>query len=172
MPININGYALSNPDQLTFGASATKIHAATYGIKVPTLPAMCGSCTAGGTPYPIAPLPVNDANVNVGSHWSTSTYRFTAPVAGVYYISYGGIVGDGATTVVNGYFSILLNGAAAAYSYHHAAQSWDLHHLEVQLKMQAGDYVSWAMNAAPGPAGGVSGAYRSNHNVETIWLVG
>ena len=92
MPVDINGYALSNVSGLKFGASNTKIVAASYGVSDPLLPAMLGSATLGGSTYKIYPFPINDVNFNVGSPWSTSTYMFTAPVAGIYYTSYSGMV--------------------------------------------------------------------------------
>lgn len=172
MPVNINGYALSNSSGLSFGASGTKIIAADYGIRDPMLPGMLGSATGGGT-YGVHPYPVNDVNLNVGSPWSTSTYLFTAPVAGIYYTSYSGIVGDG-TGGPDGYYSVMVNGSTRCYSYRYTNNTWELHHVEVMLKLAAGDTVSWAMNHAPGPTSGSpqGGAYQSNHNTCTIWLVG
>lgn len=82
MPVDINGYALSNSSGLAFGASGTKIIAANYGIRDPMLPAMLGSATGGGT-YKCYPFPVNDVNLNIGSCWSTGTYAFTCPVTGI-----------------------------------------------------------------------------------------
>ena len=56
------------------------------------LPGFLGSATPGGA-YKVYPFPVNDVNLNIGSPWSTTTYTFTCPVAGIYYTSYSGIVG-------------------------------------------------------------------------------
>ena len=172
MPININGYDLSNASGLSFGASGTKVIAADYGIRDPMLPGVLGAATAGG-PYKVYPYPVNDVNLNVGSCWSTSTYRFTAPVAGIYYTSYSGIVGDGTTAQTNGYYSLIVNGVNLCFSYKDTLNNWELHHPEAMLKLAAGDWFSWAMNIAPGNASASpGGAYCSNHNTCTIWLVG
>jgi hypothetical protein len=43
----------------------------------------------------IATVPFNHAVFNNGGHYSTSTYRFTAPVAGIYYLSYSVRVNHG-----------------------------------------------------------------------------
>jgi C1q domain len=171
VPVDINGYALSNAGGLAFGASNTKVIAANYGISDPALPGMFGSATAGG-PYKVYPFPVNSVNVNIGLYWSTSTYRFTAPVAGIYYTSYGGIVGTGSLPTVGGYFAIIVNGANWYFTFRDSANNWELHHIEMMLKLAAGDTVAWAMNTAPAPDAGASGAYQVNHNMCTIWLVG
>ena len=171
MPVDINGFALANDAGLKFGASNTKVVAATYGIRDPMLPGMFGSVTIGGA-YKVAPFPVNDVNVNIGGVWSTTTYKFTAPVAGIYYTSFGGIVGNGTGAMV-GYYAVIVNGVNTCFSYHNSNALWELHHTEVMLKLAAGDAVWWAMNIAPAPdSGQASGAYTANHNMCTIWLVG
>jgi hypothetical protein len=169
MPVDINGYALSSASGLKFGASNTKVLAANYGISQPTLPGMLGSATANG-PYKVHPFPVNDVNLNIGSCWANN--RFTAPVAGIYYTSYSGICGDSGAAS-NGYFAVCVNGGNWYFSYKDTPATWELHHVEMMLKLAAGDYVTWAMNTAPGPDSGSScGAYQANHNTCTIWLVG
>lgn len=170
MPVNINGYALSNSSGLAFGASGTKVIAANYGIRDPMLPAMLGAATLAGT-YRVYPFPVNDVNLNIGSCWSTGTYAFTAPVTGIYYTSYSGIVGTGAGSA--GYYAVIVNGSNWYFSYRNSDSSWDLHHVEVMVNLAAGDTIRWAMNNDPGPVSSAAGgAYQSNHNTCTIWLVG
>ena len=173
MPVNINGYNLSNDaGGLVLGASASRIAAANYGIKDPMLPGMLGAATAGGA-YKVYPFPVNDVNLNLGSPWNTSTFRFTAPVAGIYFISYSGIVGDGTATQTNGYNAIIINGGNWYFSYRDTISIWELQHLVGMVKLAAGDTIAWAFNVAPAPAtGSAGGAYQSNHNTCTIWLVG
>lgn len=169
MGIDINGYALANVSGLKFGTSNTKVIAANYGISQPTLPGMMGAATAGGA-FKAYPFVVNDVNLNIGSCWSTSTYRFTAPVTGIYYTSYGGIVGTGAQ---DGYFSIIVNGGLWHYGYRNSNASWELFHMELLLNLAAGDWFSWAMNLTPGAASaGAGGAYTSGHNAVTVWFVG
>lgn len=172
MPIDINGYTLANASGLSFDTSATQVVAANYGIRDPALPCMTGAATLNGA-YKVYPFPVNNVNLNIGSCWSTSTYRFTAPVSGIYYMSYGGIVGDGSAIQTAGYYALIVNGVNYYWSYKDSISVWELHHNELLFKLAAGDWFSWAMNAAPGPVSAYTGgAYQANHNVCTIWLVG
>ena len=172
MPLNINGYNLSNDaGGLKLGSSNSKI-VGTYGILCPTLPGMLGSATLDGT-YKVHPFPVNDVNLNIGSPWNTGSYRFTAPVAGVYYTSFSGIVGNGSNASMQGYFALIVNGGNTYFSYKDTTPTWELMHIEMMFNLAAGDYVSWAMNIAPGPDSGTTGGgYQANHNTCTIWLVG
>ena len=173
MPVNINGYNLSNDaGGLVLGASASRIAAANYGIKDPALPGFLGSATANGA-YKVFPFPVNDVNLNIGSPWSTASYAFTCPVTGIYYTSYSGIVGSGAISTQHAYFGLIVNGGNWYFSYRNSGATWELHHIEMMLRLNAGDYIQWAMNKAPGPDSGTTGgAYQANHNTCTIWLVG
>jgi hypothetical protein len=170
MGIDLNGVPLTNDATgLALGTSGTKVVAANYGVRVPKLPGMHGQATLGG-PYKNYPFAINDVNLNIGAYWSTSTYMFTCPVAGIYYISYGGIVGSGA---VAGYISLIVNGGVQYYGYRDTTNIWELFHLEVMFKLAAGDTVAWAMNKAPGAENASTfGAYTSQHNASTIWLIG
>ena len=173
MPVDINGYNLSEHGGLVLGASGCKIAAANYGIIDPMLPGMLGFCTDGSATYKVHPFPVNDVNLNIGSPWNVGTFRFTAPVAGIYYTSYSGIVGNGTVTSAQGYNAVCVNGALWYHSYKDTIANWELQHIEMMVNLAAGDYVTWAMNIAPAPDSGTNaGGYRSNHNTCTIWLVG
>jgi hypothetical protein len=176
MPVNINGYNLSNSTgKLAFGASSTTIAPTSYGVSDPALPGMYGSCTDGVATYKCYPYPINALNFNNGSPWSTSTFRFTCPVAGIYLVSYAGIVGNGAASPVNGCYpgGVIKNGALLYHCYKGDNCLWLTQHSEVLVKCAAGDTLAWAHNIAPAPAGaGTEGAYRSNHNHSTIFLVG
>ena len=48
---------------------------------------------SGGTYYPdtttSTPTPLNATLVNIQNCWNTSTYKFTAPIAGTYQINWG-----------------------------------------------------------------------------------
>jgi len=64
--------------------SKMKISAAGYVTK-PNHPSFLAGRTGGNQSFTVGTFPLNVARVNVGNHYSTSTYKFTAPVAGVYY---------------------------------------------------------------------------------------
>jgi hypothetical protein len=173
MPVDVNGYALSNASGLKFGASNTKIVAANYGINDPLLPAMLGTADLGGSTYKIYPFPINNVNVNVGSVWATAGYKFTCPVTGRYYTSFSGICGTGEGAGKGGYYGVIVNGGLLYFGYRDSNALWELFHMEMILNMTAGDYFQWAMNITPSPDSGTTGgAYQANHNTSTVWLLG
>jgi len=68
---------------------------------------------------------------------------------------------------------LIVNGGNWYFSYRNSGATWELHHIEMMLRLNAGDYIQWAMNKAPGPDSSTTGgAYQANHNTCTIWLVG
>ena len=54
-------------------------------VTKPYTPMFIAGRTGGNQTFTIGTFPFNVARVNVGSYYNTSTYKFTAPVAGVYY---------------------------------------------------------------------------------------
>ena len=61
----------------------------------------CFSATATGTTQSAGVLQFNTAQLNVGGHFNTSTYRFTAPVAGNYCFAVSTIGTTGGSTSVS-----------------------------------------------------------------------
>jgi len=61
-----------------------RISAQGYVTK-PNHPAFIAGRTGGNQTFTVGTFPLNVARLNVGNHYNTSTYKFVAPVAGVYY---------------------------------------------------------------------------------------
>tara|TARA_B100000902_G_scaffold230498_1_gene218704 strand:+ start:77 stop:979 length:903 start_codon:yes stop_codon:yes gene_type:complete len=68
----------------TAGTERLRIHSGGEVTK-PSNPAFIVGRTGGNQTFTLGTFPFNVARVNVGNHYNTSTYKFTAPVAGVYY---------------------------------------------------------------------------------------
>ena len=54
-------------------------------VTKPYQPAFIAGRTGGNQTFTVGTFPLNVARLNVGNHYNTSTYKFVAPVAGVYY---------------------------------------------------------------------------------------
>ena len=54
-------------------------------VTKPDNPAFLVGRTGGNQTFTLGTFPFNVARINVGNCWNTSTYKFTAPTAGIYY---------------------------------------------------------------------------------------
>lgn len=84
-------------------------------------------------------IPLGDARVNIGSNFNTSTSRFTAPIAGNYFISGGGY---GLTNP--SVFSIRKNGSRIAYLFLGISDGgtvWMTHTASFVVTLAVNDYI-------------------------------
>jgi len=83
-----NGYTIRNdagPLNLGLAGQLTNIGGT---VRLPNQPAFYArGAETGYTLVNGADIPFNNAEVNIGNHFNTSTFRFTAPVAGMYQIN-------------------------------------------------------------------------------------
>jgi len=90
-----------------------------------------------------SPVPFGNVQHNIGGHFSTSTNRFTAPIAGIYSLhAHLGVV---RVTTTGGWAQaeLRVNGAQIAYSYFQTASPTEFANLNTSAlaSLAAGDYV-------------------------------
>jgi hypothetical protein len=125
-----------------------------------------GGATATTTQY--TEIVFNVANTNVGSYYSTSTGRFTAPVAGTYFFSMFGM--SDVTNVV--WYEIRKNGSLITYTHNPytsvSGPAFRISGCSVILSLAVGDYVSAFTG---GTTAGLYGG-GNNHNGFCGYLIG
>ena len=81
-------------------------------VTKPNHPAFIAGRTGGNQTFTVGTFPFNVARLNVGNHYNTSTYKFVAPVAGVYYF-YGQVYYNNGTGAYRVGFRKTPNGGSA-----------------------------------------------------------
>ena len=113
-----------------------------YGrVTTPNQPSFAAVCTSNGYSLNGQVFPLNDTTHNVGSHYNTSNYRFTAPVAGRYLFTFYSILNSSG----QGRYEILINGAAdqKGTRVHMTPTTTDWDHVSTSwiLNLAANDYI-------------------------------
>ena len=141
MAVNINGYELSNSSGLKFGSSNTRIDSSGR-LFIQNQPALFGSRVGTGVARGY-PWPFNSQVINVNNAYSTSTWLYTCPVAGLYFTSYSticnGTNNSTPTTTGSGYIGLIRNGALQHFTHWNTNDVWDCQCLESILSCAAGD---------------------------------
>ena len=121
---------------LTFAVSAAKDGNAGNGTAVsamvidslgrvttPSQPVFSAKQTGNQTIGTDVKLSFNSADINVGSHYSTSTNRFTAPVGGKYFFNFAGSINNMSST--GSYLAVYFykNGSGTAYRFRTHAEN-------------------------------------------------
>ena len=93
---------------------------------------------------------------NVGSHYNTSTYRFTAPVAGTYFFSYGWMI-----STENNRHHIAKNGTAVGENQYSPSTGYARVEGSAVITCAVNDYIEVKNNAASNPLeSAMHGSYR------------
>ena len=97
-----------------------------------------------------SPIPFASVQHNIGSHFSTDTNKFTAPIAGTYsfHVHIGYIAVE--SSAGNGQVNMTVNGTSKAYSYTNlpAATGYIPCSVSLLIQLAANDYVTVTYSAA------------------------
>ena len=111
-------------DALSIGADGSLgVKGLSYRPAFYAVPAAGGGLASGFSAN--ATMPYADAVTNVGNHYNASTYEFTAPVDGLYFISASISPGNASSTNVWVGMRILKNGGNISDN------GWELSHVDV-----------------------------------------
>ena len=97
-------------------------------------------------------IPFNTASLNLGNHFNTSTYKFTAPVDGVYEFHARFLCGDSSdNNVSSGTVNMVLNGSTILSVAHwNSDDAWDNPSIFRILSMTASQTIEFTVSGAAG----------------------
>jgi hypothetical protein len=135
-------------------------------VTMSSQPAFSAYITSTVTAYGV--IPINLTHVNTGSHYNTSTYRFTAPVTGNYLIT----AGSAASSAAYADFAIRLNGAEYTNGVFgnncNDNAGYPSDSRSIVMPLVAGDYVQLNYNGSS-PA---NSSIRQSYTVFSGFLIG
>jgi len=123
-------------------------------VTKPSQPSFAAFASAGGYGLNNQIFPLGSVRHNIGSHYNTSNYRFTAPVAGRYLFTFYSILN---TQINSGYYEIRVNNSSGnGQSIHFTTtnSSWDHVSSSHILNLNTNDYVTMWSNSNIGWHGG------------------
>ena len=105
-------------DNLNFGTAGTeRLRIDSSGrVTTPYQPRFFAKCNTSSYST-TSPIQFTSVDVNIGSGYDNSTYRFTAPIAGTYYFVSTAYINAGNTVNDGGYIRFRINGNGAQYAY-------------------------------------------------------
>ena len=141
---NVTTFSVAN----TTGASGLTVDAAGR-VSTPRNPAVIAFLSSaetrsGASSYD--PVRFDDIRLNIGGHYSNSTKRFTAPIAGLYEASFSTNISSG-TNFIN--VQLVKNGVAFQYNYTSIYTSdWKLVSTTNRIYLDVNDYIYWLVVSA------------------------
>lgn len=105
-------------DNLNFGTAGTeRLRIDSSGrVTTPYQPRFFAKCNTSSYST-TSPIQFTSVDVNIGSGYNSSTYRFTAPIAGTYYFVSTTYINAGNTASDGGYTRFRVNGNESQYAY-------------------------------------------------------
>ena len=132
------GITLPDNGSLSTSVAGAMVIDSAGRVTTPNQPAFRVS-NAGGADYTtVGYMTFGTATLNTGTNYSTSTGKFTAPIAGIYYLAFRALTRS--ATHTNMWVGINVNGTALTQTYHSHSNHSNIG-AESIVSLSANDYV-------------------------------